>query len=232
MDKSVHDGTSPYPPVRVGLFGGTFNPIHLAHLRIAEEMRDVCDLDRVLFVPAASPPHKDVTGDVPFFLRVEMVAAAVRDHDSFEVSDIEGRREGKSYSVQTLEILKREMPGTDFFFLIGMDSFRDIPTWRECRKIFELTNIVVASRPGIPPVAPLELLPVAMREEFCYDCSSKNLTHMSGKQVIFLEETCLDISSTSIRQMVSEGRSIRYLVPSAVEDYIRSHGLYSGRERE
>lgn len=217
--------------MRIGILGGTFNPIHLAHLRIAEEVRETCSLDRILFIPAAMPPHKDVAEDVPFAQRLAMVQLAVADNQHFAVSSMEGEREGKSYSVHTLEILRRENPGDEFFFIIGMDSFRDIASWREYRRLFELAHIVVADRPGIAEDGAPDLLPVAIRDDFCYDDAAKTLRHRSGTSIIFLTETRLDISSTRIRRLVTEGRSIRYLVPAAVEDYIIRHGFYRGQER-
>lgn len=217
--------------MRIGILGGTFNPIHLAHLRIAEEVREACTLDRILFIPAALPPHKNVAEDVPFAHRLAMTELAVADNRHFRVSDLEGRREGKSYSVHTLEILRREKAEDEYFFIVGMDSFRDITSWKEYRRLFELANIVVVARPGSPGGDPLDLLPVAIRTDFCYDVAAKTLRHRSGTSVIFLEETRLDISSTRIRRMVAEGRSIRYLVPAAVEDYIVRHDFYRGQER-
>ncbi len=213
-------------PMKLGILGGTFNPIHLAHLRIAEEVREACGLDRVLFIPAAAPPHKEIAEDVPFAQRLAMVEAAIAGHPAFEASDLEARRTGKSYSVQTLEILRRQQPENELFFIIGLDSFRDIALWKDFPRLFELANIVVAERPGIHQGDPKDLLPVAIRDEFCYDCSAKKLLHHSGTCVIFLEETRLDISSTRIRQLVSAGRSVRYLIPAAVEQYIALHGLY------
>jgi nicotinate-nucleotide adenylyltransferase len=217
--------------MRTGILGGTFNPIHLAHLRIAEEVREACELERVLFIPAAMPPHKPVTEAAPFAHRLAMVQAAIADHPAFVVSDLEARRSGKSYSVHTLEILRREYPGDEFYFIIGMDSFRDLHLWMEYHRLFELTHLVVAARPGVVMEEPLELLPVAIRGEFCYEKVLKKLLHRSGTAVIFLEETLLDISSTGIRRLLGEGRSIRYLVPPAVEDYIQAHALYRGTER-
>ncbi len=217
--------------MRIGLLGGTFNPIHLAHLRIAEEVREACGLDRVLFIPAALPPHKDVAEDVSFAHRLAMAELAVADNPHFRVSDLEGRREGKSYSVHTLEILRRENPAAEYFFIVGMDSFREITSWKEYRRLFELAHIVVADRPGSPGGAPLDLLPVAIRDDFCYDVAAKTLRHRAGTSVIFLEETRLDISSTRIRRLVAAGRSIRYLVPAAVEEYILRHGFYRAQER-
>ena len=217
--------------MRIGILGGTFNPIHLAHLRVAEEVREVCALDRVLFLPAASPPHKSVAEEVSFTDRLALVEAAVADHPDFVASDLEARRHGKSFSVDTLEILQRERPGDEFFFIIGMDSFRNLPTWRDYRRLFSLTNIVVAPRPGVPVQPPQASLPVAMQDQFCYDDQSKIWRHQSGTSLIFLAETYLDISSTRIRQLVAAGRSIRYLVPPAVAELIRRRGLYRPLER-
>lgn len=217
--------------MRVGILGGTFNPIHIAHLRIAEELREACALDQVLFLPAAAPPHKAVAEAVSFADRLAMVKAAVADHPAFAASDLEAHRPGKSYSVHTLEILHRERPDDEFFFLIGMDSFRDLPSWREYRRLFELTHIVVAARPGVAAEDPRELLPVAIRGEFCYDFDSRTLRHRSGNEVIFLQETYLGVSSTEIRNTLAAGHSVRYLVPPAVEAYIASRGLYRGPER-
>lgn len=217
--------------MRTGILGGTFNPIHIAHLRIAEEVRERCRLDRVRFIPASSPPHKTVEEDVSFQHRLAMVRAAIAGNPAFEASEMEALREGKSYSVHTLEILRRQNPAEEFFFIVGMDSFRDIASWKEYRRLFELAHIVVASRPGFAAERPEELVPVAMDEDFCYDSHSKKLIHRSGMSVIFLEETFLDISSTRIRRLVAGGRSVRYLVPDPVRNYIALHGLYRGQER-
>ncbi|OHB30400.1 MAG: nicotinate (nicotinamide) nucleotide adenylyltransferase [Desulfuromonadaceae bacterium GWC2_58_13] len=217
--------------MKIGILGGTFNPIHLAHLRIAEEVREACALDQIVFIPAAVPPHKTLGEDIPFAHRLAMVEAAIAENPYFAVSDIESRRTGKSYSVHTLEALHRERPDDELFFIIGMDSFRDLQSWKEYRRLFELCNIVVAARPGVVVDDPKRLLPVAIMKEFCYNCASKSLRHHSGTSLIFVEETFLDISSTHIRQLISEERSTRYLMPPAVYSYIESHGLYRDKER-
>ena len=116
--------------MRTGIFGGTFNPIHLAHLRIAEEAREACGLDRVLFLPAALPPHKQSATDTPFKHRLAMVAAAVADHPGFIASDLEAQRTGASYSVDTLEALQQLYPDDSLYFIIGLDSFCDIASWK------------------------------------------------------------------------------------------------------
>lgn len=217
---------------RLGIFGGAFNPIHLAHLRLAEEAREHCQLDQVLFLPTADPPHKTLPEESPSFAhRLAMVAAAIAGNPAFSVSDLERTRPGKNYSVQILERLHLLYPLRDFFFIIGMDSFRDLATWYDYRRLFDLTNLVVTRRPGVERADLLELLPVAIRPEFCYDSTGKMLMHSSGTRIIFLEETYLDISSTYIRQLLLRGRSVRYLLPTPVADYIEQHALYRGRER-
>jgi len=212
--------------MKLGILGGTFNPIHLAHLCIAETVYEACGLDRVLFLPAATPPHKEVAADVPFDLRMEMVRAAVKGHRGFDVSDLECRQPGKNYSVHTLELLRRDYPGAELYFIIGLDSFRDLPDWKDYEKLFELTHLVVVTRPGIDSAEPLGLLPVAVQKQFCYSCSPATWRHKKGKSLIFLNETPLGISSTDIRQRVAAGRSIRYLVPPEVAALIERHGLY------
>lgn len=217
--------------MKLGILGGTFNPVHTAHLRIAEEVRERCGLDRILFVPAATPPHKELAGAIPFADRYAMVAAAIADNPDFVATDLENRRAGKSYSVHTLELLHEEYPQDTFYFIIGMDSYRSLGIWKDFPRLFELANLVVAARPGIPCKDPLALLPVVIRDLFCYHESAHMLRHRSGNIVVFFEETYLDISSTQIRRLVSEGRSIRYLLPTAVEHYIYRHGLYHNDER-
>jgi nicotinate-nucleotide adenylyltransferase len=212
--------------MKTGILGGTFNPIHLAHLRIAEDVQRACDLDRVLFIPAAEPPHKPIAGEVAFEHRLAMVKIAIRDNPCYQASDLELRRSGKSFSVDTLEILRREDPGGERYFIIGLDSYRDISTWKDFARIFELCHLVVTTRPGIVTEHSLSPLPVAMHSDFCYDEKSGRFRHKSGNYLIFINETVLDISSTMIRSLLAEGRSIRHLVPEEVADYIDEHGLY------
>lgn len=212
--------------MKTGILGGTFNPIHLAHLRIAEEAYAACRLDRLLFIPAAEPPHKQVDGQVSFTHRYNMVKAAIAGIPGFEVSDLEVRRSGKSFSVDTLEILRREDPEGERFFIIGLDSYRDIASWKEYRRIFGLCHLVVTTRPGVTVAPPLDPLPVAVREEFCYDETSGNFRHKSGNTLVFLTETRLDVASSQIRELLAAGKPIRHLVPSEVADYIEEHRLY------
>ncbi|WP_298271705.1 nicotinate-nucleotide adenylyltransferase [Geobacter sp.] len=213
--------------MKTGILGGTFNPIHHAHLRIAEEVRDRFGLDRVIFIPAAAPPHKPMAGELPFKTRCEMVRLATADNPAFAVSGIEGRRAGKSYSIDTLRELRQEHPGDEFFFIIGSDSFLDISSWREYAAIFDACNIVVVERPGaeVPDLA--ATLPVAIASRFCYHPAEKRLAHYSGYSVYYLAGVPLDISSSAIRALARLGRSIRYLVPERVEQYIKEQRIYT-----
>jgi nicotinate-nucleotide adenylyltransferase len=212
--------------MKTGILGGTFNPIHLAHLRIAEEVQHACELDRVLFIPAAEPPHKDVAGDVSFTHRLAMVETAIREYPKFQASDLEIHRSGKSFSVDTLDILRQQDPHGEFYFIIGLDSYRDIASWKDFARLFTLSHLVVTTRPGVLVSDPLAPLPVAIHKDFCYDTDSKIIQHKAGNNLIFLKETHLDISSTQIRDLLANEQSIRHMVPSAVVDYIEEHNLY------
>jgi nicotinate-nucleotide adenylyltransferase len=213
--------------MNIGLMGGTFNPVHLGHLRIAEEAREQCLLDRVLFIPAGDPPHKPLAGEVSFARRCEMVRLAIAGNPAFELSDVEGQRGGKSYSVDTLAHFHRQRPEDRLFFIIGSDSFLEIGLWHRYAEIFRLCSLIVVERPGRPLVEPLEALPVAIRGEFSYTEPLRRLRHSSGQSVHILAGRPLDISSTAIRSLAAAGRSISHLVPSAVEAYIKSQRIYT-----
>ncbi len=212
---------------RIGIFGGTFNPIHLAHLRCAEEVREAQRLDRILFVPSASPPHKQTVA--PAAHRLAMVRLAVAGNPYFQVSTIEIARRGRSYSVDTLRALRARMPQASFAFIMGVDAFREIDTWKDYPSIFALADLVVTSRPPLHAPALTRALPVAVRQHFCY--RSGQLEHRTGNRIIFQPVSDLDISASSIRQRLSRGLSIRYLLPVAVERYIARHALYARRSR-
>ena len=134
--------------MKTGLMGGSFNPIHHAHLRIAEEAQRACRLERVIFIPAADPPHKTLAGDVPFEQRCRMVQLAIAGKPGFEISTIEGLRSGKSYSIDTIRILRGLYPQDELFFIIGGDSFLEIGTWHRYADIFRSCNLIVVERPG------------------------------------------------------------------------------------
>lgn len=203
--------------MNVGVFGGTFDPIHLGHLRVAEEVGEALGLDRVLFMPARLPPHK--TGvEIPPEMRLEMVRRAVAPNDRFEASDLELRREGPSYSVVTLKELRRTLsPGDRLWFLLGEDAFREIHTWHRFPEIFEEADLAVMRRPpGAGELRP----PASLAWEF--RPTESGFRHRSGREVRFVPVTLLDISSTRIRRDLEEGRSVRYLVPDSVLECLAS----------
>jgi nicotinate-nucleotide adenylyltransferase len=198
--------------MRLGLFGGTFDPIHVGHLILAEACREACDLERVWFVVTAMPPHK--RGDrTPVADRLEMARIATAGNSTFEVSEIEADEDGPHYSYATLEALTARRPNDDLYFIIGADSLADLPQWRNPRRIAELATIVVVNRPGIDPEVaqtPPSLGPRA-------------------KPLRFVTIPPIGISSTDLRRRLTEGRSIRYQVPRGVEVFIRENGLYLPR---
>lgn len=211
--------------MKIGLMGGTFNPVHIAHLRIAEEARECCRLDRVFFVPAADPPHKPITGAITFSQRCEMVRQAIKGNRHFELSTVEGERPGKSYSIDTITRFTEDFPDDSFYFVIGSDSFLEIGLWRCYESIFSLCNIIVVERPGSPVTDQLNVLPVAIRSQFSRRDES-SLRHQAGKMVYFTTGCPLDVSSSKIRALAAAGRSIKYLVPTDAETYITQQRIY------
>jgi len=216
--------------MKIGIFGGTFNPIHFGHLRSAEEVRLIFGLDRIFFVPSGNPPlkRKDLTdaGD-----RYNMVSIAARDNPFFEVLDIESNRPGKSYTVNTLEQLIKDYADADFSFISGIDAFLDIPNWHEPRKILSLVNFIVISRPGKSfvdlfhsPYLGLKRTTLASLDRG--EAAPVTDVLQSGKRVAFATVTPIGISSTDIRNHVKKGSSIKYLLPAEVESYIISNNLY------
>jgi nicotinate-nucleotide adenylyltransferase len=216
--------------VRIGIFGGTFNPIHLGHLRSAEEVREAQQLDRILFIPSASPPHKQHRDVAPARHRLALVRLAIAGNPKFDASDIEIRRPGRSYSVDTLHALRDIHPQVAFTFILGLDAFREISTWMRYRRLFELCDMVVTSRPSFARTALPALIPIAARGEFCYRPKRKVLEHRSGHTIVFQRVSDLAISASDIRARYRRGESIRYLIPHNVEKYIVRHKLY-GRRR-
>ena len=211
--------------MKLGLLGGTFNPIHLAHLRIAEEAREAAGLDQVLFIPTADPPHKPLAGDISFELRAAMVQQAIADNPVFGISDIEARRGGKSYTVETLTQLRQERPDDQLHFIIGSDSYLELGLWHRYTDIFNLASLIVVERPEKAITEPLQQLPMAVRDQFVQETDNL-LRHSSGTSIRFVIGTRLDISSSQLRERVARHQSIRYLVPPEIESFITQKGLY------
>lgn len=211
---------------RVGVFGGTFDPIHLAHLRCVEEAREILGLDRILLIPAADPPHKRGRSITPARHRLAMLRAAVRGNPRFSVSTVEIERDGLSFTIDTLRQLAAGHPSWHLTLLMGVDAFAEIDTWKEHVALFDEVDIGVLSRPPGPVRNLRALAPVAVRGRFRYSSDRKSLIHSNGNRVHFLSVSALDISATDIRERVRRARSIRYLVLPAVERYIERERLY------
>lgn len=190
---------------RFGFLGGTFDPIHSGHLILAQQLMEKFQLDKVIFIPSAAPPHKDDKSVSPAHHRLEMTRAAVEDNPQFEISGIELKREGKSYTIDTIRELKKLHPHSDFFLLAGSDVLTEFDTWKDPDKIFREIKVIIGVRPG-------------------YDIIESD--NKFFKKSIIAEINGLHVSSTQIRQKVREGKSIKYLVPLRVEEYIKAKGLY------
>ncbi len=194
---------------KVGVLGGTFDPLHLGHLRAAEVARDELTLERVLCVPAQNPPHKRGDAVTDASARVSMLELVLGDEDGFELSSVEIERGGPSYTIETLDELQRRHPGDDYWFITGSDAFMEIRTWKDWEALFERYAFAVHERPGV------------LLEE-----ASRAVPSSLHERIVFLKREMLNVSSTEIRSSVRDGRSIRFLVPEAVEDYIRRNRLY------
>jgi nicotinate-nucleotide adenylyltransferase len=200
---------------RLGVFGGTFDPPHFAHLAIAERAREELALDRVLFVPAGRPPHKNARAVVAIADRLAMTRLAVKRQPAFRVSDLEANRTGPSYTVDTLETLAARYPDVELVLVIGEDSLAELPTWRDPERVLELASVAVAPRitshggGGGNTRLPERL------------ARSARVTWLSGPRV--------DLSSTELRERARRGRSLRYLVPDAVIAYLERRRVYRSR---
>jgi nicotinate-nucleotide adenylyltransferase len=215
--------------LRLGILGGTFDPIHIGHLRTAEEIGPELELEKVCLIPSASPPHKTKEPVTPFDHRLTMTRLAIVGSSLLDALDLEGRRAGPSYSIETLKELHTIFkPDPDLFFILGIDAFLEINTWKEYERLFDYAHFVIISRPGYGK----EMIePFLMKSglEIKKNLGADSFLMKSGKTLTLKETTLMDISSTRIREMVQQGRSIRFLVPVAVGDYITEKGLYKKR---
>lgn len=200
---------------RVGILGGTFDPIHAGHLIAAECVRESAGLDEVVFVPAGDPPHKESSRVTPARHRYVMTLLAVLAHPGFSVSRIEMDRAGKSFTVDTVEAMRREVgDGVDLYFILGSDSMADVPNWHQPERLLGLCHFLVAGRPGW--------------DRSVVERSLGSLYETHRERIHMVDIPAIELSSSEIRARVREGRSIRYMVPEMVERYIRERGLYRG----
>lgn len=215
--------------MRLGIFGGTFNPVHNGHLRTAEEARCKLKLDKVMFVPSGKPPLKE-TGAVGASHRFAMVALAAASNKDFIVSGLEAGKRGKTYTIDTLRKLCREYPGESMFLILGVDAFLDLPKWRQPRELTAMTDFAVVSRPGFGLDAVAGSPYVKGMEHRAGNNGISVLRLESGRRAFLLTVTALDISSTGIRRLIGQGKSVKYLLPASVERYIKKHKLYLGND--
>jgi nicotinate-nucleotide adenylyltransferase len=212
--------------MRVGLFGGSFNPIHFGHLRAAEEVREAMQLDLVYFIPAASPPHKAESELAAAEHRLAMVRLATRGNRYFMVSDVEIRRAGRSYTIDTVRyFLATLRQQATLYLLMGADQFAELETWKEPDELARLCNFAVHTRLTEDEAGPPRIS-VAALKRFGYTQADDHYVHPSGQTLSFVETTFLPISATEIRDKLQHDESIRYLAPIDVVDYIQRHALY------
>lgn len=202
---------------RIAIFGGTFNPVHVGHLVAAQDAHETMGMDRTVWIPVAQPPHKTCPDLAPGDDRLRMVDLAVEGDPRFETSDMELRRPGPSYSIDTVRDWRRRHPDAEISFLIGSDSLPDLHTWREIRALLDLCRFVTVARPGFDAAAvtPERL---GLPREIC-----------SALLANVVEIHPVGVSSSEVRARIAQGRSIRYLVPDPVVSWIRQRGLYGGQ---
>lgn len=191
--------------MNIGIFGGTFNPPHMGHLIVVESIRDQSQFDKILFIPSSQPPNKRDSSVASAMDRLAMTQLAVRDNRDFEVSDIEIQRGGVSYSIDTINALASSNPKASLSLILGVDNLIEFSTWKSPKEILAKADLVVMSRPGF---------------------DKQHVKNEFARLSRFVHVPPVGISGTEIRRRIKMGRSIRYLVPKTVEDYILSHGLY------
>jgi len=216
---------------RIGLYGGTFNPVHRGHVRAAEDVRVAFHLDTVLFIPSYIPPHKESAGMASAADRFRMVELACLGHASFVPSPVEVEARERSYSILTLTKIKECNPDAWVFFIVGADAFLEIGTWRESERILAEGLFIVTGRPGFDLESAAEVLGGRLRERVCRipEGGSAGESEFSRFSVFLLPIKALDISSTDIRARAQRGESLEGLVPGPVAAYIQEHHLYTGR---
>ena len=187
--------------MKIGILGGTFNPVHVGHLILAEEAKEKIGLEKIIFVPTYLPPHKNSSEIASAFDRYEMIKTAIRNNKSLLVSDIEIKRKGKSYTIDTLREFKKKYPNDELFFISGSDLLKYLEEWKDLTEILKMVKFIVATRPGYP----LEKIP---------------------HYISTVSIRAVDISAFEIRKAIKEGKSFRYLVPEAVFNYITKRKLY------
>jgi nicotinate-nucleotide adenylyltransferase len=221
--------------MRIGLFGGTFNPVHYGHLRAAKEVSQGFNLEKLYFIPSALPPHKDIQEVASAVDRIEMTRMAVAGNPEFILSDVELKRPGLSYTIDTVKHFQDNLDaGTELFLIMGVDAFLEIDTWKSFEQLFRMLPMIIMTRP-LPDGRPHSLGWKNMTEfiqntiSTTYQFSEKDgcYHHEQHYPVYRYNISMLDISATNIRKQIQKGQSIRFLVPENVENYIYERGLYA-----
>ena len=218
----------------IGVLGGTFNPIHLGHLRAAEEVSEVLGLESMLFVPSAQPPHKEGAEEViaPAKLRCEWVRRAIADNPRFALDLLEIERPGPSYTVDTLRSFGERLAPEKPIFVIGQDAFAEIETWRDPSTLFTLAHFAVITRPPAGESSLAEQLPARFAQQFDLEREGEFGRHRTAETWIrWIQISALEVSSTDIRKRIREGRSVRYLLPAAVRREVIGSGVYAEGNR-
>jgi nicotinate-nucleotide adenylyltransferase len=216
--------------MKLGVLGGTFNPVHFGHLRAAEEVRQRVGLDRVLFIPSGTPPLK-AQGLAPADMRLRMVQLAIASNPHFQVSDMEVLREGPSFTIDTVNGLRESYPEDDLFFILGADAFAELPKWYKPVDIVAGADFIIVGRPP-QGFSVLAGSPFLRAEPGTWEALSRGekdvceVATVEDRRAVLVSIPELDISATGVRQLVRAGRSIKYLLPEDVELFIMSHGLY------
>ena len=231
--RPLSEASTKHVPLKVGLLGGSFNPIHNGHLTIARHVHERMQLTQVLFIPTGDPPHKRDGSLAPANVRLEMVRLAIADNPLFTVSDIEIRRTGKSYSIDTIRALHHHYgPSTELFFIIGLDAFLDFPTWREPKELLRICHVVVVPRPGqsFQALAGMSMLPSLHSNELAgLDTGALNrldITIPSDPGVTCLAFPPCATSASEIRRRVRNKLPLVNMLPPLVQSYILRHSLY------
>jgi len=220
--------------MRIGLFGGTYNPIHLGHLRTAVEVKEGFSLDEIYLIPCAIPPHKKSRPVAGAQERYEMARISTLNTPGFSASDVELKRSGPSYTIDTILHFKSVLPkDTELYFILGLDAFLEIDTWKSYMDLFSLIPSIILTRPYAGQIDPglrqhkiEDFIKSRISAGYKYDSSQSGFVHLEMEPLFLFDVTPLEISSSAIRNLIKRGCSIQFLVPDDVIDFIKTKGLY------
>ena len=217
--------------MRVGLFGGTFNPVHLGHIQVAKEIKKKHDLDQLYLIPSAIPPHKKKQGIADAQDRLNMIRLAVSNMDGFLVSDVELARSGPSYTIDTINHFRDAFPeSTKIYLILGMDAFLEIDTWMSYDKLFQRLPLIIMSRPGTEHITIEQLttyIQDKLSKDYRFQKNKNRFVHHTNQSINFVTVTPYDISSSKIRKLIVQKKPVLDLIPEKIERYIKEKGLYA-----